>query len=194
VYYSLPLERQRALQEAYVSGLTQEYSGLTPISPYQQGMLELSQQKYRTERQDTLFDRAYRLATEARTRRDTLAENAANRAATWARLMQEQALAREQMEAQMALEREILAQRRKEMAAAIGETVAQLASQNWATGMPWALPEGTRYAPGFETGGPVSALYGMAGLGYTPTPLAEYNPPSSERLMQYVAEALGRYA
>jgi len=194
VYYSLPVDRQQALRDAYVSGLINEYSGTAPLSAYQQEMLERNDRDYRTERRDTLFDRFYGMAMDARNRRDALAESAASRAAAWARLIQEQAFAREQMAAQMALEREVLAQRRREMAAGIGEMVAQLVSQNWATGLPWTLPSETRYAPGFEIGGPVEALYGMAGLNYRPTPLAKDNPPSADRLMQYVADAIGRYA
>lgn len=193
VFYSLPIDRQQALRDAFITGLTHEYGGTTPLTAYQQEMLERSDRDYRTNRSDTMFERLYGMAMDARNRRDALAESAASRAAAWARLVQEQAFAREQMEAQMALEREVLAQRRKEMAAGIGEMVAQLVSQNWATGLPWALPEGTRYAPGFEVGGPVDALYGMAGLAYSPTPLAKYNPPSSDRLMGYVADAIGRF-
>ncbi len=102
----------------------------------------------------------------------------------WAQLAQDKAL----QEAQIAA-------RRREMAAGIGQNVAQMRMQGWQTGLPWSLPEGSTFAPGLGPGGPLSQLYAMSGSTYNPQDffLAENNPPSSDQLMNWVSEAMGRF-
>jgi hypothetical protein len=89
------------------------------------------------------------------------------------------------------LERE---QRAREMAAGIGQFLANQSSQNWNAGLPWTLPKGTQYAPGFEPGGPAARLAQMSGSQYTPPPLAVSNPPSRETMAAWVDEALQQFA
>jgi hypothetical protein len=89
------------------------------------------------------------------------------------------------------LERE---QRAREMAASIGQFLAGQSSQNWATAMPYVLPKGTRFAPGFEPGGPAARLAQIGGSQYTPPPLAVSNPPSNDTLKGWVDEALAAFA
>jgi len=102
----------------------------------------------------------------------------------WAQLAQERQLAEAQ-----------LAARRREMAANIGQSVAQLRQQGWQTGLPWSLPKGSMFAPGFSPGGPLSQLYAMSGSTYNPQEyfLAKNNPPSSDQIMNWVNEAMGRF-
>jgi hypothetical protein len=89
------------------------------------------------------------------------------------------------------LERE---QRAREMAAAIGQFLANQSSQNWATALPYVLPKGTRFAPGFEPGGPAARLAQISGSQYTPPPLAVSNPPSNDTLKAWVDDALQAFA
>lgn len=91
---------------------------------------------------------------------------------------------------QARLERE---QRQREAAMAAGQLISQLQSQNWETGLPWVLPEGTQYAPGFEPGGPASRLAQMARTAYDAPRLAVSNPPSREDMERWLESALKRF-
>jgi len=103
--------------------------------------------------------------------------------------LREKELAQRMQIAQMEAELE-----RQQMAAQVGQTVAQLASQNWAAGMPYALPRGTQYAPGFASGGPVHHLAQMSGRSqFTPFRIAPNNPPSSGELMSIINRAIAGF-
>lgn len=84
-------------------------------------------------------------------------------------------------------------QQQREMAAAIGQTIAQLQSQQWATGLPWRLPSGTQYAPGFEPGGVASRLAQMARTSYTPPQIKPANPPGRSEMEAWLEEAIRRF-
>jgi len=102
----------------------------------------------------------------------------------WAQLAQERAMAEAQ-----------LAQRRKEMASNIGQQIASMRMQGWQTGLPWSLPKGAAFAPALGPGGPMQQLYALSGATYSPREylLAKNNPPSSDQLSRWIAEAMGRF-
>ena len=88
------------------------------------------------------------------------------------------------------------AQRQKEMAAAIGQQVAQLQTQAWGQGLPYALPNtGQRTAPGFEAGGPMSVLAGISGAAYNPGAynIAPNPAPSANQMMDWINQAMNQY-
>jgi len=95
-----------------------------------------------------------------------------------------------QQSEQARLQRE---QQQREMAASLGQAVAAMQAEVWRQGMPYALPRGTTYAPGFERGGPVQGMYASAGLQYRPQPLGVANPPSAEQMEQWIQSALARF-
>jgi hypothetical protein len=125
----------------------------------------------------------------------------ADNSLAWAQMEME----RQQWADRMALEQQQMAQaaelarlereqRAREMAASIGQFLANQASQNWATALPYVLPKGTQFAPGFEPGGPAARLAQISGSQYTPPPLAVSNPPSKETLKAWVDDALQAFA
>ncbi len=85
------------------------------------------------------------------------------------------------------------AQQQREMAAAMGQAIASLQSQQWETGLPWRLPTGTQYAPGMEPGGPASRLAQMARAAYTAPRIVPSNPPSRSEMESWLAAALKRF-
>jgi hypothetical protein len=124
----------------------------------------------------------------------------ADNSLAWAQMEME----RQQWADRMALEQQQMAQaaelarlereqRAREMAASIGQFLANQSSQNWNAGLPWTLPRGTQYAPGFEPGGPAARLAQIGGAQYTPPPLAVSNPPSRETMAAWVDEALQQF-
>lgn len=106
---------------------------------------------------------------------------------------EEMQLRQAQLAQQAEMERLAREQRRREMAAQIGQHVANLQSQMWAEGIPNTLPTGTQFAPGFEPGGPVHAMYRQAGLNYQPTRLAETPPPSQEQMTAWIEDIMRRF-
>lgn len=101
---------------------------------------------------------------------------------------------REQLAAQQAMEQQALAQRQREMAAAMGQTVANLQSRQWAEALPMTLPKGTMFAPGYGMGGPVHQMAQRAGMTYQPTPMVESPPPSREEMEAWLEDTIRRFA
>ena len=85
------------------------------------------------------------------------------------------------------------AQAQREAALAVGQFMAQQQSQNWQAGMPFVLPAGTSYAPGFEPGGPASRLAQMAHAAYTAPQLAVSNGPSRQDMERWLESALRKF-
>jgi len=94
---------------------------------------------------------------------------------------------------QMAYQQAQLEQQRHEMAAQIGQAVANMSNQSYMNTLGQRLPAGTVYAPGFQPGGAMSALAGMSGFGYTPTPISVANPPTRDELMDIVRHAISQF-
>jgi len=86
-----------------------------------------------------------------------------------------------------------LGQRRREMGADIGQGIAGMQSQQWAQGMPYALPSGTMFAPGMGPGGPVSEMARRSGVSYTPPRLAKTPPPSSAQMEAWISDAIAKF-
>lgn len=99
-----------------------------------------------------------------------------------------------EMEMQRQQQAAALQQRRREMGAGIGQQIAGLQSQQWAQGMPYALPSGTMFAPGMGPGGPVSEMARRSGVSYTPPRLAKTPPPSRKDMIQWIDDAIGAFA
>lgn len=98
----------------------------------------------------------------------------------------QQAWAKAQME---------LAHAQNVMASQIGTSLAGTQGQMWAQGLPYALPQGTQVAPGFERGGPMSQLHRMSGSQFTPRTgrISPSPPPSQQQLMSWVESAMQQY-
>lgn len=89
-----------------------------------------------------------------------------------------------------------LAHAQNVMASQIGTSLSQQQGQQWAQGLPYALPQGTSVAPGFERGGPVSQLYRMGGAQFTPGVTGRISPqppPSFGKTMGWLQQAMGRF-
>jgi hypothetical protein len=91
------------------------------------------------------------------------------------------------------IERQRREQQQREMAAAMGQAIAQMQSQNWQTGLPWRLPSDTQYAPGFEPGGAANRLAQMAQAAYNAPRIVPSNPPSREDMESWLEEAMKRF-
>jgi len=100
---------------------------------------------------------------------------------------------REQLAAQQAMEQAALAQRRREMAANLGQGIAGLQSQQWAQALPYQLPAGAQYTPGYEPGGLMSQMARQAGVRFTPAPVAESPAPTREQMEAWLADAIARF-
>jgi hypothetical protein len=100
----------------------------------------------------------------------------------WARLAQEKALA----DAQMAQQRRLAAQQ-------LGESLANMQNQSWATALPWQLPKNTPWAPGTEPNGALAGLSSLAGIGYTPTRIYADPQPSMSQLLDWVSQATKKF-
>ncbi len=111
----------------------------------------------------------------------------------WAQMAQARALEEAQIAAANERARLQQQQRQREMAAQVGQAIAAMQAEVWRQGMPFTLPQGTTYAPGFERGGPVSGLYAMGGSQYTPTPMAVTNPPTAQEMERWVQDAMRRF-
>jgi len=86
-----------------------------------------------------------------------------------------------------------LGQRQREMGADIGMGLAQTQAQTWAQGLPYQLPKGTMFAPGFGPGGPVSEMARRAGVRYTPPRIPEAPPPSRKEMEQWIQDAIAKF-
>jgi len=98
-----------------------------------------------------------------------------------------------EMEMQRQAQAASLAQRRREMGASIGQGIAGMQSQQWAQGMPYALPSGTMFAPGMGPGGPVSEMARRSGVSYTPPRLPKAPPPSRQQMEQWIDAAIAKF-
>jgi hypothetical protein len=111
----------------------------------------------------------------------------------WAQLDQR----RQEFAQQLAFEAEQAAlnraQQQREMAAALGQAITNLQSQQWAEGLPWVLPDDTTFVPGYEPGGPVSTLARMGGANYTPPRAQQAPPPSREEMESWLQSALAQF-
>lgn len=89
-----------------------------------------------------------------------------------------------------------LAHAQNVMASQIGTSLSQQQGQMWAQGLPYALPQGTQVAPGFERGGPMQQLHRMSGAQFTPGRTGRISPqpaPSQQQMMQWVQQAMGQF-
>ena len=165
-------------------------AGVPPaMSQYQEAMLGGSAA-------DRAATAAYRAATLGETglSREALAKyRGQTLGQTWAQMAQARALEEAQIAAANERARLQQEQRQREMAAQVGQAIAAMQAEVWRQGMPFTLPQGTTYAPGFERGGPVAGLYAMGGSQYTPTPLAVTNPPTAAEMERWVQSALKRF-
>jgi hypothetical protein len=91
------------------------------------------------------------------------------------------------------IERQRREQQQREMAAQIGNAISGYQSQQWATGLPWRLPEGTQYAPGMEPGGVASRLAQMARTAYNAPQIVESNGPSRQDMERWLESALRKF-
>lgn len=118
----------------------------------------------------------------------------------YAQLAQQQ----EEFAQRMALEQQALAQQaelarlqreeqRRALAMQIGQAMNELTARNWETGLPWTLPKGTQYAPGFEPGGAVEGISRIGNVAYTPQRLVASNPPSRETMQQWLDDAIAAW-
>jgi hypothetical protein len=105
----------------------------------------------------------------------------------------DQAYRQQSLAQAMQIQQMQLEQQRREMAARIGQAVADMANQSYMNTLGQRLPAGTTQAPGFQAGGPMSALASMSGIGYTPTPIAVANPPTTNELMATVQAAINGF-
>lgn len=86
-----------------------------------------------------------------------------------------------------------LIQSQREMAAAIGRQLVSTRGQTWAQGLPYELPRGTQFAPGFGQGGPASRLAKMGGAQFTPMRIAPSPAPNPQQLMTLVQQAMQQF-
>jgi len=77
--------------------------------------------------------------------------------------------------------------------AQIGNAISGYQSQQWATGLPWRLPEGTQYAPGMEPGGVASRLAQMARTAYNAPQIVESNGPSRQDMERWLESAMRKF-
>jgi hypothetical protein len=91
------------------------------------------------------------------------------------------------------IERQRREQQQREMAAAMGQFLAGQQSQNWNNALPYRLPSGTQYAPGFEPGGAANRLAQIAQAAYTAPKLAVSNPPSRRDMEKWLEDAIKRF-
>lgn len=91
------------------------------------------------------------------------------------------------------IERQRREQQQREMAAAMGQFLAGQQSQNWNNALPYRLPSGTQYAPGFEPGGAANRLAQIAQAAYTAPKLAVSNPPSRGDIEKWLENAIKRF-
>jgi len=84
-------------------------------------------------------------------------------------------------------------QQAREMAAQIGTQTAGLQSQMWNQALPYALPSGTQYAPGFGPGGAVAGLAALGRTPYVPTQMTPYPMPTQQQIMEWVRQAMAQY-
>jgi len=108
-------------------------------------------------------------------------------------MMLADARAREQLAQQMQIANLQQQQAQRGMAAQMGQTIAGLQSQNWATALPYKLPTGTQYAPGFGPGGAASQLARMTGTRYTPQRLAPAPEPTVEEMEDWLESAIAQF-
>jgi len=99
-----------------------------------------------------------------------------------------------EMEMQRQQQAALLAQRKREMGASIGQGIAGLQAQTWAQGMPYQLPKGTMFAPGFGPGGPVSEMARRAGVSYVPQRVPQAPPPSRKEMEQWIEAAIAKFS
>lgn len=106
----------------------------------------------------------------------------------------------EQQQAQLrqawAIAQQELAHAQNVMASQIGTGLSQQQGQMWAQGLPYALPQGTQVAPGFERGGPMQQLYRMGGAQFRPGQTGRISPqppPSFGQTMGWVNQAMGQF-
>lgn len=111
----------------------------------------------------------------------------------WATLEQRKLEFERNMEHLAQVEAARLAQQRQQMASQMGQAITGLQSQQWATGLPWALPDDTTFVPGFEPGGPVGDLARMGGSVYTPPRAQQWPAPTKAEMEQWLADALARF-
>lgn len=154
----------------------------TQLDAWEKAQVEQAAQQVAFEREQ--WERQYTQPT---------AYQAASLGQQQAQAAQQMALAQQQMafEAEQArLQRE---QRQREMAQQIGQAIAAMQAELYQQTLPYRLPEGTMYAPGFEPLGPVSAMYRLGGLPYTPTQIPVANPPTSKAMQDWIADAVRRF-
>ena len=98
-------------------------------------------------------------------------------------------------ETQAEMERQRVAQQRREMAARIGQMVAQQAVEQWGKATPWRLPKGTSFAPGMGPGGPAARMAQLGGTYYSPSEGRVTPSPviSEEQMNQWMEQAMSRY-
>lgn len=122
------------------------------------------------------------------------AESAQNTLAyNWAQLAQQGAYQQAQMQQAGELAALARAQQQRQMAAQIGQTIAQLQSQQWQTGLPWELPRGTMYTPGHEPGGPAERMAGVGQFQFTPRWAQTSRGPSRKEMEKWLSSAISRF-
>jgi hypothetical protein len=109
-------------------------------------------------------------------------------------LAQQMAMFQEGQALQRQLAEQQRQQRMRELGASVGQHLNAMESQNWAQGLPYALPITTETPPGFEAGGPVNMLWAMAGApSYTPMKIAPSEAPGMGQMREVIQRAIERF-
>jgi len=109
-------------------------------------------------------------------------------------LAQQMAMFQQEQELQRQLAEQQRQQRMRELGASIGQHLNAMESQNWAQGLPYALPIGTETPPGFEMGGPVNMLWSMAGApSYSPMQIGPSPAPGMGQMREVIQRAIERF-
>lgn len=121
------------------------------ITPYQQAQMAFQQQQLEAQIAQQQWERGLtekELVAQGQARQQALAQQA------WSRGFQQQ-----------------------QLAASMAGDVAGIHSANFRAEMPYAVPMGTQYTPGFEPNGPISQMAARAGVPFTPYGVAPVVAP-----------------
>ena len=123
----------------------------------------------------------------------TQAYNQQSLSQSWAIAQMSQQQQQAELAAQQQQAAATLAQRKREMGAQIGTGIAGLQAQTWAQGLPYQLPKGTMFAPGFGPGGPMSEMARRAGVSYMPPRIPAAPPPSRREMEEWIQAAISKF-
>ena len=121
------------------------------ITPYQQATMDFQKQQWEAQVAQQQWERGLtekELAAQEQARQQALAQQA------WSRGFQQQ-----------------------QLAASMAGDVAGIQSTNFRAEMPYAVPLGTQYTPGFEPNGPIAQMAARAGVPFTPYGVAPVQAP-----------------